>query len=44
MDFMKKISMISFDKKAFLKISKDVAELADSEGLKAHGDAVRIRD
>ena len=44
MDFMRKISMISFDKRSFLKVSKDVADLADSEGLKAHGDAVRIRD
>ena len=43
MDFMKKISLISFDKSSFHKISKDVIELANAEGLKAHGDAVRIR-
>ena len=43
MDFMKKISVISFNKKAFNKIARDVANLADAEGLKAHGDAVRVR-
>ena len=43
MDFMKKISVISFNKKSFDKVSKDVIELADAEGLKAHGDAVRMR-
>ena len=42
-DFMKKSSVISFDKKSFGKVAKDVIELADAEGLKAHGDAVRIR-
>ncbi len=43
MDFMKKISVISFDKKSLSKVSKNITELADAEGLKAHGDAVRIR-
>lgn len=43
MDFMKKISVISFDKKSFNKVAKDVIELANAEGLKAHGEAVRIR-
>ncbi len=43
MDFMKKISVISFDKKSFNKVAKDVVELAYAEKLKAHGDAVRIR-
>ncbi len=42
-DFMKKISVISFNKKAFNNVAKDVIELACAEGLKAHGDAVRIR-
>ena len=31
------------DKKSFLKVAKDVISLADAEGLKAHGDAVRVR-
>ncbi len=43
MDFMKKISMISFSKKAFDKNAKDIINLADAEGLKAHGDAIKIR-
>ena len=43
MDFMKKTSVISFDKKSFNKVAKDVVELANAEGLKAHGDAVRMR-
>lgn len=43
MDFMKKISIISFDKKSFNKVSSDVINLANAEGLKAHGDAVRFR-
>ncbi len=43
MDFMKKISVISFNKKSFNKVAKDVINLADAEGLKAHGDSVRIR-
>ncbi len=43
MDFMKKISIISFGKKSLSKVSKNITTLADAEGLKAHGDAVRIR-
>lgn len=43
MDFMKKISVISFNKKSFNKVAKDVITFADAEGLKAHGDAVRMR-
>ena len=42
-DFMKKISIVSFDKGAFNKVASDVIELADAEELKAHGDAIRIR-
>ncbi len=43
MDFMKKISVIYFDKKSFNKVSHDVIELANAEGLKAHGDAIKLR-
>lgn len=43
MDFMKKISVILFNKKDFRGIAKDVINLADAERLKAHGDAVRMR-
>jgi len=42
-DFMKKISIISFNKKSFNKVAKDVIALANAEGLKAHGEAVRMR-
>ena len=43
MDFMKKISVIFFDKKSFNKVAKEIIELADAEGLKAHGDAIKVR-
>lgn len=43
MDFMKKISVISFNKKTFECVSNDVCNLASAEGLQAHGDAVKIR-
>ncbi|MBI2995828.1 MAG: histidinol dehydrogenase [Candidatus Melainabacteria bacterium] len=43
MDFMKKISVISFDKQSFNKIAKDVINLADAEGLKAHEESMRKR-
>ena len=43
MDFMKKISILSFSEKSFKSVAKDVIELASAEGLKAHGDAVKIR-
>lgn len=43
MDFMKKISVISFDKSSFKKVSGDIVELALQENLKAHADAVKIR-
>jgi len=43
MDFMKKISILSFNKKSFDSVASHIANLADAEGLKAHGDAVRIR-
>ena len=43
MDFMKKISVVSFNKNAFTKVSKDIISIAEAEGLKAHGDAIKIR-
>ena len=43
MDFMKKISILSFSEKSFKSVAKDVIELASAESLKAHGDAVKIR-
>lgn len=43
MDFLKKTSILSFSKKSFKSVAKDVMELAHAEKLKAHGDAVKIR-
>ena len=43
MDFMKKSSIVSIDESAFKKVASSVIELANAEGLKAHGDAVRVR-
>ena len=43
-DFIKKVSVIEFNEKSFKKIAKHVANLADAEKLKAHGDAIRIRN
>jgi histidinol dehydrogenase len=42
-DFMKKSSVISYDKPALKKASKHIAAIAAAEGLDAHGNAVRIR-
>lgn len=42
-DFMKKISVVSFDKKSFKKVASDVIELANAEKLKAHSEAVKVR-
>lgn len=43
MDFLKKSSIVAFNKNAFKKVAKDVIELANAETLKAHSDAIRIR-
>ena len=43
-DFMKKISVISFDKKSFTRVAKDVIELANVEKLKAHADSIQMRN
>jgi histidinol dehydrogenase len=42
-DFMKKSSIISYTKKALEKVKDNVVLFAESEGLKAHADAVRVR-
>ena len=41
--FMKKSSIISFSKKAILEIGEECALLANTEGLTAHEESVRIR-
>ncbi len=42
-DFIKRSSVLSFTKKDFLSISKTVRTIADSEGLEAHGNTIRVR-
>lgn len=42
-DFVKRQSVISYSKAAFLKAAGDVSIFADAEGLTAHAEAIRIR-
>jgi histidinol dehydrogenase len=42
-DFMKKSSIISFSQQAINEIGEDCALLADTEGLTAHAESVRVR-
>jgi histidinol dehydrogenase len=42
-DFMKKSSIISFSQNAINEIGKECALLADTEGLTAHAESVRVR-
>lgn len=42
-NFMKKSSIISFSKKAIVEIGEECSLLADTEGLTAHAESVRVR-
>lgn len=42
-DFIKKSSIISYSKEALLKIHKDIEYFAESEGLSAHANSVKVR-
>jgi histidinol dehydrogenase len=42
-DFMKRTSILSFSREGLKRIGDTVVSMADMEGLKAHGDSVRIR-
>ncbi len=42
-DFVKRSSVISFSRKAFMEAAPWVASFADAEGLQAHAESVRIR-
>ena len=42
-DFIKRTSLLSFDKKGFMLLSDTVEALADMEGLDAHANTIRIR-
>jgi histidinol dehydrogenase len=42
-DFMKRSSLISYTREMLMKTGEDIATFADSEGLEAHAEAIRIR-
>ncbi len=42
-DFLKRSSLISFKKEGFMRLAKTVETIADTEGLEAHGNTVRVR-
>jgi histidinol dehydrogenase len=42
-DFMKRTSLLNATKKGFIQLSDIVETLADTEGLEAHGNTVRVR-
>lgn len=42
-DFIKRTSLLHFDKKGFFKLSNAVEAIADIEGLEAHANTIRIR-
>jgi histidinol dehydrogenase len=42
-DFFKRSSLIGFTRKGFLKLSNIVETIADTEGLEAHANTIRIR-
>ncbi len=42
-DFIKRTSLISLKKEGFLKLAKASETFADTEGLEAHGNTIRIR-
>ena len=42
-DFMKKTSIISYSKEALQKVHKDIEAFAESEGLTAHANSIKVR-
>jgi histidinol dehydrogenase len=42
-DFIKRTSLLQFDKKGFMLLSNTVEAIADVEGLEAHANTIRIR-
>lgn len=42
-DFVKRSSLLSFSKEGFMELAKPVMEIADIEGLDAHGNTVKVR-
>lgn len=42
-NYMKKISLVSYEKDALLASADDIIALAEAEGLRAHADSIRVR-
>lgn len=42
-DFIKRSSLLNFKKQGFMSLAKTVRTFADTEGLEAHGNTVRVR-
>lgn len=42
-DFMKKTSVISYSREALEKVHKDIEDFAESEGLTAHANSIKVR-
>ena len=42
-DFYKRSSVLGFTREGFLRLSRVVEAIADSEGLEAHGNTIRVR-
>lgn len=42
-DFYKRSSLLGFTREGFLRLSRVVEAIADSEGLEAHGNTIRVR-
>lgn len=42
-DFIKRTSLLQFDAKGFMQLADMVESLADSEGLEAHANTIRVR-
>lgn len=42
-DFIKRSSLLNFKKQGFMNLAKTVKTFADTEGLEAHGNTVRVR-
>ncbi|SNX54542.1 histidinol dehydrogenase [Thermoanaerobacterium sp. RBIITD] len=42
-DFIKKMSILYYDKESLKSVSDDIIELAESEGLDAHANSIKVR-
>nr|WP_284700716.1 histidinol dehydrogenase [Thermoanaerobacterium sp. R66] len=42
-DFIKKMSILYYDRKSLMKVADDIVRLAESEGLTAHANSIKVR-